>query len=208
MGATMIERPHTSLVEWAVAGVPLRAGTESGDLHVVAAFDGGVLVGAIDGLGHGPDAAEAARVAADVLQEHAAEPPARLLGRCHDALRSTRGAVLTLASIDGRRGSMTWAGVGNVEGMLLRIDPAAPHESAPLRGGIVGLRLPPCRESTITVVPADILVLTTDGILHGASGGLDRSASAASIAEAVLAAHRNPSDDALVVVARYVGPRS
>jgi negative regulator of sigma-B (phosphoserine phosphatase) len=201
----MTDRPQTSLIEWAVAGVPLEAGTESGDLHVVAPFDDGVLVGAIDGLGHGPEAAEAARAAALVLEAHADEPLLRLFERCHEALRKTRGAVITLASFHGCSGEMTWMGVGNVEGMLLRADRAKAIEAAPLRGGIVGLRLPAPRDSSVFVVPGDMLILATDGIRGGFTSGLDRSACAASLAETILSDHRKSSDDATVVVARYLG---
>ncbi len=201
----MTERPQTSLLEWAVAGVPLHAETVSGDLHVVAPFDGGVLIGAIDGLGHGPEAAEAARAAVAVLEAHPAESLLRLVERCHDALRKTRGAVITLASFHGRNDEMTWMGVGNVEGMLVRADPTKAIEAAPLRGGIVGLRLPVTREDSVSVSPGDVLILATDGIRGGFTSRLDRSASAAYLAESILSEHRKSSDDATVVVARYLG---
>jgi hypothetical protein len=45
------------LLELGWAGTALEA--ESGDVHVVAEFDHGVLVGVIDGLGHGYEAAVA-----------------------------------------------------------------------------------------------------------------------------------------------------
>ncbi len=132
-----------ALLDWAVAGAPIDGGTESGDLHAVVPFDGGVLVGAIDGLGHGPEAAAAARAAALILAAHAAESPRRLMDRCHEGLRRTRGAVITLASFQARAATMTWMGVGNVEGILIHQDAATVTESAPLRGGVVGFRLPP-----------------------------------------------------------------
>jgi negative regulator of sigma-B (phosphoserine phosphatase) len=194
-----------SLIEWAVAGAPLVPGTESGDLHVVAPFEGGVLVAAIDGLGHGPEAAKAARGAATVLEAHAGEPPARLLERCDEALRKTRGAVITLASLLARDGEMTWMGVGDVEAVLLRADRTRATEGAPLRGGIVGLRLPAPREIKVSLSLGDTLILATDGIHRGFASELDRDLAPAALAAAILAAHRRPSDDAMVLVARYLG---
>lgn len=201
----MTESRHTSLIEWAVAGAPLFTGTESGDLHVVAPFDGGVLVGAIDGLGHGPEAAAAARAAAVILEAHAAESPLRLFERCHEGLRKTRGAVMTLASIHMRGSEMTWMGVGNVEGVLLRVNLTTANEAVSLRGGIVGLRMPAPREARVSLFPGDTLIIATDGIGGGFSRGIDASASPARLAESILSEHRKRSDDATVVVARYVG---
>jgi len=109
-----------SLVSWSVAGAPLEPGTESGDLHVVAPSQHGVLVAAIDGLGHGPEAAAAAREAARVLQAHAEESVLPLVLRCHEELRRSRGVVMSVAFFDQRDDSVTWMGVGNVEGVLLR----------------------------------------------------------------------------------------
>ena len=59
----MTAHDRASLIEWAVAGAPIDGETESGDLHAVVQFEGGVLVGAVDGLGHGAEAAVAARAA-------------------------------------------------------------------------------------------------------------------------------------------------
>ena len=65
------------IVEWGSAGQALDEsgrGEESGDLHVVAPFAGGALVAVIDGLGHGAEAAAAARAARRVISDHAGEP--------------------------------------------------------------------------------------------------------------------------------------
>jgi hypothetical protein len=102
-------------VEWAVATRSLPGETESGDLHLVAPFPGGVLLAAVDGLGHGPEAAAVARLAVATLEAHAGEPLARLLLRCHEALRGSRGAVMTVAMFREADRLLTWQGVGNVE---------------------------------------------------------------------------------------------
>ena len=205
----MTDEGCLALIDWAVAGAPIAGETESGDLHAVVPFEGGVLVGAVDGLGHGPEAAAAARLAVLILGAHAAESPLRLMDRCHDGLRGTRGAVITLASFQARAATMTWMGVGNVEGVLLRRETTTTvTESAPLRGGVVGFRLPAPRESTISLLPGDTLILATDGISGGFSRGLDAWLSPAYLAGAILAAHGKRGDDATVVVARYLGHAS
>ncbi|MEA2178831.1 MAG: phosphoserine phosphatase RsbX, partial [Solirubrobacteraceae bacterium] len=72
-------------VEIAVASAPLHGETESGDAAVVLDAPGGTLVAAIDGLGHGPSAAIAARAVSDALQAAPGEPLQLLVQRCHRA---------------------------------------------------------------------------------------------------------------------------
>jgi negative regulator of sigma-B (phosphoserine phosphatase) len=181
----------------------------SGDVPLVAPFPNGVLVALIDGLGHGQEAATAAETAMQVLRDHAGAPLPRLVEHCHEALRKTRGAVLSLASFDLVVSTMTWAGIGNVEGVLLRARPGERGDLADatllLRGGIVGSRLPSLRVETLGVGGGDLLVMTTDGIRSGYADGIDREAAPAAIASAILANHARAEDDACVLVARLRG---
>jgi hypothetical protein len=206
---TMTPAPNGEqlVVDFGWAGAALE-GDESGDLHAVVRFPDGALVAVVDGLGHGPEAAAAARAAACVLEAHAGEPVTDLVERCHEALRRTRGAVMTLASFDSRRSSMTWTAVGNVEAILLRASRAAtpPREAILPRGGVVGYQLPPLRASTLPVSAGDTLILATDGIRSAFSHDpdLDR-AGPQEIADCLLARYARGTDDALVLVARYLG---
>jgi serine/threonine protein phosphatase PrpC len=196
---------HERLVEWGAAAAALE--DESGDLHVIAPYPGGVLVAVIDGLGHGPEAAAAAREAAWILEARAAEPVVALVQRCHEGLRKTRGAVMSLASFDSRTSSVSWAGVGNVEGILLRAAPDSRpgREAVALRGGVVGYQLPPLRAWALPVSPGDTLVMATDGLRGEFIDCLAIQGSPQEMAESLLARYARGSDDALVVVARYLG---
>jgi negative regulator of sigma-B (phosphoserine phosphatase) len=199
-------RPHAdSIIEWGWAGSALEA--ESGDLHVVVPFAHGVLVALLDGLGHGPEAAAASTAAAPILQAHASDPLLTLVQRCHEGLRQTRGAVMSLASFSSRHSSMSWVGVGNVDGVLLRGSASAQQrgEAIALRGGVVGYRLPPLRPQTVPLSCGDTLIMATDGIRNGFSTGLSIDPCPQEMAESILARFANGTDDARVVVARYVG---
>lgn len=191
--------------DWGWAGRALEA--DSGDVHVVARSPRGALVGVIDGLGHGTEAALAARRAARLVEALPSEPLATLFERCHEALHGTRGAVMSLASIDARDARMTWIGVGNVEGVLLRADPAAApaRETILLRGGIVGYQLPSLRPEAVPLSRGDTLILASDGIRSGFGDVQRAKGSAQEIAEAILANHLRPDDDALVLVVRFGG---
>ncbi|HEV8441348.1 MAG TPA: SpoIIE family protein phosphatase [Methylomirabilota bacterium] len=190
-----------ALIRWGVASRSLRE--ESGDQYVVHTTAHGVLVAVADGLGHGPEAAVAARTALSVIEENAEEPVARLLARCHERLRPTRGAVLSLASFTTRETTMTWIGVGNVDGILLRADPGAKPERLLLRAGVLGHQLPPGDSFRVPVAPGDTLIFATDGIRSEFAETLKPGRPPEP--ERILAEHGKSTDDALVVVARYVG---
>jgi negative regulator of sigma-B (phosphoserine phosphatase) len=199
-----------SIIEWASAGVALDEhlpGSQSGDLHAIVHFPDGVLVAVIDGLGHGPEAAFAAREAARLLEAGAGESVIALVQRCHDGLRRTRGVVMSLASFTTRDSSMTWTGIGNVEGVLVRAGPTRhePREVITSRGGVIGYQLPPLRATRLSVSPGDMLIMATDGVQSGFTAGLSATRSPQDLADSIMALYRKGSDDALVVVARYVG---
>jgi anti-sigma regulatory factor (Ser/Thr protein kinase) len=167
-------------------------------------FPEGALVALIDGLGHGKEACEAAVAAERVLLAAPYEPVVELIRRCHEELRRTRGVVISLASFDAQRGAMTWLGVGNVEALLIRAELAG-TEAVSMRGGTVGYMLPPLVPRTLFVQPGDTLILATDGIRHGFKSEVVPSRTPQEIADQVMANWAKPSDDACVVVARYVG---
>src|SRR5919197_2969545 len=94
-GVAMAER----LLECATAARVRPGERVAGDLAVLAPAPAGALIGAADGLGHGPAAARAARVAVREACRAADPDVAAVAGRCHRALRSTRGAALSLGLI-------------------------------------------------------------------------------------------------------------
>jgi hypothetical protein len=102
---------------------------------------------------------------------------------------------------------MSWAGVGNIEGTLLRAQPneVRPRESVMLVGGVPGHQLPALRANELHVAPGDTLVLATDGVRGGYLDLIDATDSPQRVADRLLSEYGKPTDDALVLVARYVG---
>ena len=192
---------------WGVASLPLGGERESGDRCVVKSFDKGVLVAVIDALGHGHAAAHAARVAAATLEQYAHETPEFLFRRCDDLMRGTRGAAMSVASFDRQRWTMTWLGVGNVTGALVRADfTASPRVTQlVLRGGVVGSQLPGLHSSVMTVVPGDTLVLATDGVHRDFTESLPAMIGPQPLAERILQGYATHNDDALVLVFPWSG---
>lgn len=198
-----------SLLEWGVAQRALPGQGESGDQFVVRPFRDGALLAAVDGLGHGSEAAAAARTAVGVLTAaaRARESVISLVRRCHEALLETRGAVMSLASFNAQDSTLTWLGIGNVEGVLARADPAVapPRETLLLRGGVVGYQLPSLYASVIPVMPGDALVLATDGVRSDFGADLGHGEAPQAMADRLLAQYGKGTDDALVLVVQFAG---
>ena len=203
----MAARLITRLAEWASAGRALPGESTSGDIAVTVEHSDGVLLAAIDGLGHGPEASEAAMAAAEILEDSPQEKLDVLMTRAHERLlhsRDSRGVVMSIVSL--RPEKSTWLGVGNVEGKMLRTgaDPAATVYLSPL-GGIVGHELPALHVSALEVRPGDVMVLATDGVREDFGLGWKMARPVQEIADSLLDGFARDNDDALVVVARYLG---
>jgi negative regulator of sigma-B (phosphoserine phosphatase) len=195
------------LVEYGVAKSILPGQGESGDRHVVCCGGEGILIAAIDGIGHGEEAANAAEAALAILKASPEEPVISLLERCHEGLRSTRGVVLSLASIDPKHGLMTWLGVGNVQGVLMRAgaQKGSVGEVLLLRGGVVGSQLPALQAAVLPIRRGDTLVFVTDGVRGEFVEGLSALESPQRAADKILKQHGRGNDDALVLVVRLTG---
>jgi negative regulator of sigma-B (phosphoserine phosphatase) len=182
----------------------------SGDRAVVVTRPQGMLVCAVDGLGHGEAAADAADAAAAVIEAYSGEGLEELLRSCHEALGKTRGAVMTFVDFDAEREELTWVGVGNVEARLMPagLPPGIGTAQAPtLFGGVLGHNLPVVRTSAHPIEPGDVLVMATDGVRADFATELSVAGPPRLIADRVLEQSARDDDDALVVVARWLGER-
>jgi negative regulator of sigma-B (phosphoserine phosphatase) len=195
------------MVEYGVAKKVLSGHGESGDRHFVRCNQNGVLIAAIDGIGHGEEAANAARTAESVLNEENDIPAISLIERCHERLRGTRGAVMSLASVDVVHGLMTWVGVGNVQGVLTRADISrgAAQEMLLLRGGVVGAVLPPLQATVLPITKRDTVYFVTDGIRSNFAESLTALENPQRAADRILEQFNGGKDDALALVVRLMG---
>ena len=207
MNATAVNRPQ--VIEWCTASRVAPAETESGDLHLVSQWDGGALVAVIDGLGHGPQAKVAARQAADVLAARAREPLVALVQHCHDAMRETRGAAMTLVAFDSRADTATALGVGNVEAVVVRADGQAQpaRESILLRAGVVGYQLPALHPAVVSIAVGDVVVFATDGVRDDFAESVNWGEALPTLVERILERSFRGTDDALVLACKYTGDR-
>jgi negative regulator of sigma-B (phosphoserine phosphatase) len=196
-------------IEWATAGRPRPGEHVCGDQSIAVGIGGGAaLFGVLDGLGHGPAAANAAIAAAEALKNARGERVEVLVQLCHRVLGGTRGAAMTLAHIDFEAGQVNWTGVGNVSANLVAKGASGiqVRSSARLAAGIVGYRIPEISPAqVVSIRTGDLLIIASDGIAEDHLDHIDFAASATVIAEQILGKHAKESDDAMVLAARHRG---
>jgi len=194
------------LIDWSAAILAVEGETISGDMYLIRPFTNGVLLAAVDGLGHGPEAAASAQVAISTLEKNADQPIVSLVRNCHEALKNMRGVVMSLASFNQTANTMTWLGVGNVEGRLIRANPKTGqfHDNLLLRGGIVGHNLPSLIAIEVPVNTGDTLIFASDGIRSDFAQNLNINAHPQQLVRDILTRSAKNTDDSLVVVARYL----
>ncbi len=149
---------------FAHAGICLAAPGEtiSGDAWDIRLDgDGKATVIVADGLGHGPVAAEAA---AEALKAFVAlrGSPAMVLERAHPALRSTRGAAVSIIELDASAGTVVYAGAGNISGRLIS---GVEDRSLMSQHGTLGLQIRRLQDAPYTWPEHAIVVLHSDGLL-------------------------------------------
>lgn len=196
------------MIDWGIAARALAGQRLSGDRYLVKRLGCRTLLAVVDGLGHGREAAAAAQRAVATLEGHASESVTALVERCHETTRGTRGVVIGVAVIDGVEQTLSWMGVGNVEGVIVSPADAQGRRREIvllLRAGIVGAQLPRLAASIVPLSPGDLLILHTDGIRADVSWPTTVAESAQRMAERILAAYGSAKDDALVLVSRYLG---
>jgi hypothetical protein len=103
--------------------------------------------------------------------------------------------------------TMMWLGVGNVSGALRRKAGAFNRKSETLlrRAGVVGKQLPPLHAATLPVVRGDVLILATDGIGGDFAEDVKPDWEPRRIADDLADRYCKRTDDAVVLVARFLG---
>src|SRR6185295_9279418 len=116
----------------------------------------------------------------------------------------SRGATMTVVSVNPAENSLSWIGVGDVSAWLVRAGGQAnlQNEGVILRGGIVGYQLPPLKQSIATIERGDWVVMATDGIHADFSENFNQHQSPQAAADRILTQHFKGTDDGLVLAAR------
>jgi anti-sigma regulatory factor (Ser/Thr protein kinase) len=126
IGAVCIAKPGEEVCgdEWAAGSSEPTAPREARTVMVV------------DGLGHGPNAAEASSAAVRIFNRLASQSPARIMEGLHAALRPTRGAAASIVQFDPARRVVTFCGLGNVAGVVASRQTGATKGMVTLNGTV------------------------------------------------------------------------
>lgn len=90
----------------------------SGDGWAVMQGRGKLIVFVVDGLGHGLEAAIAARAAIDAVEKNSQRGAPDIMDAVHNALRPTRGAAAALAMVEAESELCSYCGIGNISGSI------------------------------------------------------------------------------------------
>jgi anti-sigma regulatory factor (Ser/Thr protein kinase) len=194
--------PDPCAVEVGALWQALAGEDECGDGWAVACDPAGATLLAVDGLGHGPDAARAATAAIGTLERSPAGSAQELVKHAHQALRLTRGAALAGARIDFGTDELRFAGIGNIAGWV--IDDAG-RRALVSHNGIVGHNMRKVQEFALPFAPGALCVLHSDGIQT--QWDLDKypglqSRTPALVAAILMRDFIRRRDDAMVLVVR------
>jgi anti-sigma regulatory factor (Ser/Thr protein kinase) len=184
---------------------PAPAEEVSGDSWLVQFDSHACRVYVADGLGHGPAAAEASRVAMQAARENPSLAPSALIDAAHSRMRATRGAALAVAEIRLQERQVAYSGVGNISGAILT--EANTRRQMVSMNGTAGHEMRAAREFQYPWENNPLLVLHSDGLnTHWAIdkyAGLFRKHPSV-IAGVVFRDCRRGKDDATVVVVRHL----
>ncbi len=154
----------------------------------------------VDGLGHGPNAARAARAATEAFAAHPSATPAALMQICHGALAATRGAAGAAARVTASRKEGTFAGIGNI---ACRVESTDQRRQLVSHSGTLGHVMRRVQEFAFSFPAGALLILHSDGLAsHWASTDYPGLATkhAGLIAGVLYRDHDRGRDDVTVVV--------
>jgi anti-sigma regulatory factor (Ser/Thr protein kinase) len=182
--------------------LPLPGETLSGDDWRVEQAGGRCAIMVADGLGHGLEAYRASMAATDVLPKRENWPAADLIHEAHGALRATRGAAVSILSLNLSTGQAQFAGVGNVAAF---IGGHGARKQLVTHNGIVGHNMRKVGALDVEWPHDSWLLMHSDGLSTQWNlndfPGLDARHPAV-IAATVCKAHWRKRDDVTVLVAR------
>jgi anti-sigma regulatory factor (Ser/Thr protein kinase) len=154
--------PPPDALELGIASAPKPGEDVSGDgWRLRSATDLDALL-VVDGLGHGPEAAAAARAAIESFETAAGTELEGWIRAMHGAIASTRGAAVGIAVLDPGKERGCFAGIGNIAATVAH--PEGRRQSLMSHHGIVGHKLSSIRTIPFAFGRDSLLILHSDGL--------------------------------------------
>jgi len=194
--------------EIAIMGKPYPGEASSGDDGVFFQSESGFIAAVADGLGHGPEAREASNRAIEVLGRNRHRDLDQIVTVLNQELAGTRGCAMSVTRFSKDNRMIECTSVGDVHSHLYKLRDAQFFTSTPLILGDSDTARQTIRVEKATAQPGSVLVMFTDGLKSRTSlkGQLEvLRQPAIAIAQHLLENDSRPDDDALVLVARFIG---
>jgi hypothetical protein len=199
---------QSSVVEWAVGRRSVKTlDWKSAESSVVKSTPSGFLIAVVDATQDGHDGTRAAQLAAEVFEGYTHQSLIDLFNRADRACKDTVGCSVSAAIFNTSYHTVSWFGVGTIQGFLHHRSPTADprYQWLKQQQGFVGDNQFTIREMTYSVHMGDVLILATDGIKPEFAGALPIEGKPRVVADTLLAEFARPEDDSLMLVTRYLG---
>jgi anti-sigma regulatory factor (Ser/Thr protein kinase) len=156
-------RPPAPCMEHGVVCLPMPGEEISGDAWGLYSDHSCATVVVADGLGHGPQAAEASELAVATMLEQRAQVVAGLLQAAHLALKATRGAAVAVAKVDLHHHQLQFGGIGNIAALVAESHGSGHHHLVSLNG-IVGSNLRKVHTVSAPWLAGALMIVHSDGL--------------------------------------------
>lgn len=134
----------------------------SGDGAWVKLFKDKTLIFAGDGLGHGQHAKDAVDKAISTFKESMSGDPSEIIREINKSVKSTRGLVATIATLDHQLKTIEICGIGNVS---MRLQRGLEYKNYICNNGIIGFNIPTRLENSNNELEKfQQLIFCSDGI--------------------------------------------
>jgi anti-sigma regulatory factor (Ser/Thr protein kinase) len=140
--------------------VPMPTEIDCGDAWHLVSNGGNTAIMMVDGLGHGTFAAQAAQAGINSFTASPWLPPKEIMQRAATAMARTRGGAAACAQLD-KDGAVSYAGLGNISGMLVSRDQSQGLVS---HSGIVGIQTQRVQQFEYQRTPDTLLIMHSDGV--------------------------------------------
>jgi anti-sigma regulatory factor (Ser/Thr protein kinase) len=131
----------------------------SGDSWAISEDGNTILV--IDGLGHGVLAGDAARAGVEIFRRNKNYAPTALLEAMHAGMRATRGAAAAIVRIHKEKGTIDYAGIGNIAAMIVS---SGSTQSLVSHNGTLGHQVRKVQQFSYKYQAGDVLLMQSDGL--------------------------------------------
>ncbi|ALC83817.1 MULTISPECIES: PP2C family serine/threonine-protein phosphatase [Bacillus] len=133
-----------------------------GDSYFISADDEGLICAVADGLGSGKAANESSSIISEIVEKYSNEEVAEIIERCNVALRSKRGATVSVLKFRFVEKDFTYCSVGNVRFILY--SPSGKCVYPLPVGGYLSGKPRKYKTQTYEYEPGSKFIIYTDGL--------------------------------------------